>query len=335
MKSLFFVSSPLEMICAIEARSQFKTTNNILVLYLFDLDKKIIESINSLTDTWQQIHTLERSSINYGKKWIVLTNTLKKDKYQYLFTGGMTFSAHFLHNINYQKQYFLDDGTLTLTNVSYFKKHGNLTKKMSLFPGHNKTKIKHKLNEALHNLFGHKLRGKWEKLNLFTFFDFNKHQNIHVKKNKLLWFEKVKSEKELTVNNNLVYVIGTPLVFAKVVSEEYYHTLLHKIEVYFADKKIVYIPHRWERKEDVNKVKSVFNFDIKKNKTIIELDFLTQGVLPKHIAGTTSTALFTLKHLYPNATTYTTGIDLENVFNEKKDAFKAILEYQKGLFKEI
>ncbi|MEE9350244.1 MAG: hypothetical protein V3U80_09375 [Flavobacteriaceae bacterium] len=333
MKSLFFVSSPLEMICAIEARKQFKTKDTILVLYLFDVDKKIIEYIMSLDEKWPTIYKPFRSSINYGKKWVKLTNQLKKEKYHYFFSSGMTFSANLIYNINYKELYFLDDGTLTLTNVAYFNEHGNLTKKLSLFPGHNKFKFKHKVNEAIHYLFGHKLRGKWNSLSLFTFFDIPKSNNIHIARNELTWFHQLKEKKVLKPTDDLVFIIGTPLVEVKIISKAYYHKLLQKIVTHFSSKKIVYVPHRWEDKNNVSHLKSLFNFEVRFNKNIIEMDFLIESILPKHIAGTISTALFTLKKLYPKATIYNAAVDLDEVNPLNKEAVKAIKEHQKDLFK--
>ena len=188
MKSLFFVSSPLELICAIEARRQFKTENSILVLYLFDKDKPIIEYIMSLSNGWQEIYRPYRDSINYGKRWLIMLKKIKKQEYEYLFTTGMTFASHFLFNIKYKKYYFLDDGTLTLRNVSHFKKKGSLSNHISLFLGENKLGLKYKWKEFSYYFLGHKHRGILNKLNLFTFFDIPKSKNIDIVRNKLLWF---------------------------------------------------------------------------------------------------------------------------------------------------
>lgn len=335
MNSLFFVSSPLEMICAIEARSQFQTKNNILVLYLFEVDISIVNYIISLGEKWEKVYRLNRSSINYGKKFVVLTNKLKKNKYQYFFSTGMTFAAHFLFNIQFEKQYFLDDGTLTLHNVSLFEKEGSLTRKLSLFPGHDKYKFKHKLNEALHFLFGHKLRGKVEELNLFTFFKIQKKPKIHVVENKLLWFDKIKKTNILNQEDNLVYIIGSPLVFAKIINENYYFELIQQIIAKFSNKKMIYVKHRWEQKEDIENIQKRFNLKILENENIIEIDFLKKGILPKHIVGTISTALFTLKNLYPSANIYSTSLELQKVYEDKRISVSSILDYQKGLFKKI
>jgi len=334
MRSLFFVSSPLEMISAIEARRKFNTQENVLVLYLFEKDKPIVEYIKSLNDPWKKIYYIDRDYDNLGQRWIDYLKRIKKYKFDFLFTSSMPFSAHFFFNIKYKKYYFLDDGTLTLTNVTHFKKEKNLKKQLSLFMAEGKTSFKFKKEELKYFLKGHTLRGNIKKLSLFTFFDIPATKNIEIVKNELDWFMSIKKEKKISILKNTVYIIGSSMSDEKIISKEYYFELLSRIQKQFELSSIYYIPHRWEKDEKIEEIQQIFNFTIKPNKSIIEIDFIINNEIPEIIVGTISTALFTLQKLYPESTIYSTSVDIERILS-KKYAIKAILSYQKNQFLKI
>ncbi len=334
MKSLFFVSSPLEMISAIEAREKFNINDNELVLYLLDKDIPIVDYILSLSKPWNKIDRIYRNYDNLGNRWLSYLKKYKKNKYEYLFTTSMPFTAHFLFNINYKSHFFLDDGTLTLTNITYFKKKQNLKNQISLFIAEGKGAFKWKKKEFIYFLKGHRLRGNWKKLSVFTFFDIKVGKNMNIVKNELLWFNGIKKEKKIKVINNTVYIIGSSMPDENIISKEYYFELLSRIQKKFSSKNIYYIPHRWEKEQKILAIKKQFGFTIKPNKSIIEIDFLMQNQIPEIVAGTISTALFTIKKLYPETKVYSTSLDIEKVL-DKKTAIESILTYQKNMFLEI
>lgn len=329
MKSLFLVNSPLEMISAIEAREHFNISKTKLLLYISDTDRKIIQFLLNESGKWSDIKWISRKSY-YGLSWILLIKKLKKQKYHYFFSPMGSLTGHFLFNLQFNHHFFLDDGTQTLTLVDYYKKNKDFSKKMSLFEGKNKYGFKYNLIELLHNLFNHKFRGEHIVPNFFTFFDIEKSEEQIVVKNNFNWFRSLSNKKNDFVKiHDTIYIIGTALVTDKYFSIEYYISVLQKMKTHYKNKKLIYIFHRRETKDQLQQIKNQVNIDIQKNKYLIEIDFFMENIIPTHIVGTISTALFTLKKLYGNAINIDTfSLDMNETTDAKKDILQSVLEVQ-------
>ncbi len=329
MKSLFLVNSPLEMISAIEARAHFSITKTKLLLYISDTDKKVIRFLLKKSGKWDDIKWISRKSY-YGLSWIRLIKKLKKENYNYFLSPIGSLTSHFLFNLKFKKHYFLDDGTLTLTLADYYKKNKDISKKMSLFEGKDKYGIKYNLIEWLHKIFNHKFRGVHVAPNFFTFFDIKDWEGQTVILNNFNWFNSLSNNKEASKKiDEIVYIIGTALVTDKILSLEYYISILKKMKNKYSDKKIIYIFHRRETKEQLKKIKKETGILIQENEYLIEIDFFMNNIIPTHIVGTVSTALFTLKKIYGhNLKIDTFSIETNQIANNHQIGFKAVLESQ-------
>lgn len=325
MKSLFFVSKPLEMLGAIEARYQFKIDEAILVLKVEKNDKKTVDFLIEKSGNWNNIIITNNKS-SYGLSWLKLTKKLKKEKYQYLFTRAFSIAAYFVNNLNYKECYLLDDGAATIAIADKIQNEGNLTKQFSLFRGKNKSGFKYDLIQKIYSLNSIEVEKKVDNINFFTYYDLSSFGNLKFVENKFSWLHSIKKPSEK--DENKVYLLGTNVVNGNIMFFDDYLETLNKISQYYREKEIIYIPHGRENTEHLNQIKQIDNLEIRKNKFNVELDFLLNNVTPKYIAGTITTALITLKLIYKEARIDFFNFENEKVFKEKREVVNNLYNYQ-------
>ena len=335
MKSLFFVSKPLEMLGAIEARHQFKIDKAILVLKVERGDENTVDFLIEKSGNWNDIIRTNNNS-SYGLSWLKLTKKLKKEGYQYLFTRAFPIASYFVNNLNYKKCYLLDDGVATIAIANKFQKEGNLTKQFSLFRGKNKSGFKYDLIQKIYSLNSIEVERNINDVSFFTYYDLSSFEKINFVKNKFSWLNSVKNKEEKSEENK-IYLLGTNVVNGNIMLFGDYLETLNKISQYYKDKEIIYIPHGREKAEHLNQIKQIDNFQIRKNKLNVELDFLLNDEIPKYIAGTITTALITLKLIYNEAAIDFFNFENDKVFEDKRKVVNDLYDYQKRYinFKEI
>jgi hypothetical protein len=191
----------------------------------------------------------------------------------------------------------LDDGTATIKIHKEFLKNKNLNNRFSLFGGLNKSGFKYDAIEFIYKLFKIKTNGEVNSVNFFTFFEINASKNVNIYPNKMKWIKQLQPSEFSVSEQDFVYVIGTNVINAKIVAQSDYLTTLLMIKQNYSPKKIIYIPHVMESEEFLKNLNKN-NIEIKHNKYNIELDFLLNGISPRHIAGTISTSLISLKMIY-------------------------------------
>lgn len=328
MKTLFFISKPLEMLGAIEARKQFKITQSVLVIRVENHERATIDLLIEKSGNWQEVIFANAKS-SYGLSWIRLLKKLQKEPYEYLFARAFPISSYFVHNLKYEKLFLLDDGTATINIVEEFKNQKNLTKRFSLFRGKNKSGFIYSFVAFIYQKANILVEKPVEKGNVYTIYDIESIPNLTIIKNEFQWIQSLK-KKQKNEKEDAVFIIGTDVVEVKMLSQKSYITTLKKIAAFYKGKKIIYIPHGRERANGVLKIKNDLGFTIRKNKYNVELDFVLNNLFPTHIVGTISTALITLKLIYKEGL----QVDFFN-FNEKflslegKENIINIVEYQK------
>ena len=300
-KSLFFVSKPLELLGAIEAKKQFNLTHSVLVYSCKDnADKKTIEFLIEMHGDWNEVIFVKNKPY-YGLFWVRLINKLKKENYQYLFTRAFSAAAYFVHNLSYQKHFLLDDGAATIEISREFASNRNLTKRFSLFRGLNKTGKKYTIISFIYNIFNIYVEKEVIFANFFTFYNIEESNNLTVVTNKMQWLKELSKTTSPTKNKEIVYVIGTDVIQCKIVNQDDYLNTIKSIKEHYPTKQICYIPHLNEEESFIDLVKE-HGVSIQKNKFTIELDFILNNIIPLHIAGTISTALISLKLIYGSET---------------------------------
>ena len=276
--NIFIVSSPLQIMNAIEAVDYFKTSNHILIILYTD-NKKQLSQMKRLLKfiDWYTIEyiPLPQKSIDkiiFSKNIYHSLKFIEKDKIYKVFVGEYR-SDHVNHIVNTLSDkniYLLDDG---LAQLSYHNEMGDQSYKV---------KVRRLVYKALFY--------KLQKIN-YTFFTIFDIQNEKIIKNNYSFFKKYISDKQI---ENSIYFIGQPFVELGIMREENYKKSLAKIIDFYKEKKFTYILHRREKIENIKKLSLELNFEYKIFDNLIEFEMITSKIIPSEFATFYSTAIVTL-----------------------------------------
>jgi hypothetical protein len=297
--NLFLVTSPLQYICALEAKHYFDCKNNILLLvnqksaHGLKQQKNLIKS-----NDWDHI-----ISINRGNRSLSIPKSIKEIKkligiqdikhfFYAEYNGWIT--KLLIRNLPINKEIYFDDGTLTLLEYPTY-----IIPKASFHRPRFLQDIIIKLNGC--QPIG--LLPQSENLEIFSMFDledggFKRHKNN---------LEQLK----LHYGNPKLYNADASIGFIgqggvgdknKKTIDEYLQGLNEIINKF--DKEIIYFPHRTEKEEIRNL--------LKKNKKIIyhhseyplEIELIDKKIQLSALIGNYSTVMFTCKLLYPDMPIY-------------------------------
>ena len=297
-KNLIIIGSPLQLINAVEAVHFFKLENIVLVITfngLLSNNIQIEEQISSLR--CEEIIKIYPSSVSKFLQYLKLIKYLQKYKFEKLFIGelGSAFRI-ILANIDKEKVFLLDDGTATIVDYERSIKINKINR--------------YSLKELRFLTFGLKIKVK-DKINLFTYYNLEKLPGFEVIKNNLEYMK-----KDFVLNNidydDTIFFFGQPSeIFSDKKELELY---LYKIVNKFSDKKIFYIPHRSQTKDEINNIMLVNkNIKILEINMPVERYFLDNGIYPKYAISYISTALTTTKILFPECNVNYTKIKNPNL----------------------
>ena len=126
-KSFFFVESPLQLLCAIEAKNHFKFLKNILIIRLnnSNLNNKQILKTLEYDNSFEEIIILKIDHTFSLYKVGLIFIKLLLNKYDTIFVGDIRsrIVKFFQKFIRVQKLYLLDDGLPTL---SYYERDSKI-----------------------------------------------------------------------------------------------------------------------------------------------------------------------------------------------------------------
>ncbi|OCL94154.1 hypothetical protein [Aliarcobacter thereius] len=284
-KNLFIINSPLQLLNSQEAIYKFEL-KNIIIVAIYNRSVKNIEQIEAQLEKIDCDEIVRFNPLKEGKLqgYVKLIKYLKRYNYEYIFTGEIEdfrFRA-IVANMNKTKFFLLDEGSATVVLYE------NVIKKNII--------NKFKLKSIKFVLNGLKINLK-DTINFFTYYDFKPLNNGVVVKNKLKYLK-----KDFNIDNffcdDTLFFLGQPLhIFYD--SEEFKNSLKKIIEKN-KDKQIVYIPHR-EDKETLKIIADNYNrINILELNQPIEKYFLQVGIYPRNLISYSSTALTTIKILFPN-----------------------------------
>lgn len=310
-KALFFISKPLEMLAAIEAREQFNVGSTYLVIKAKKNDLETIQFLIQKSGNWSKV-IYSKKKTSYGLSWVILLKKLKKIKFDLLFIRAFPIASYFIHNLKYKTFYLLDDGNATINISSEFKNKQNLKSRLSLF-GLKDDKFKYRLITKIYTFLGIKIKNDVSRISFFTFYQLDEVLNQMVVINQMNWLCKLKYDNHLNELNNSVFIVGTNVCNAQIINEFDYFDYLKGLISHYPDKKVFYIPHKREKGCFLQKIQNNLNLEIRTTKFNLELDFLLNNEIPMNLVGSISTALLTMKFMYKNT------IDVRfSKFNEVK-----------------
>jgi len=304
LDNLFVIRSPLQLINCIEAINYFNLKDNILVI-IYNNTENTNKQIDNLIDLYPWKNIIRLNQEQKRSKffiYIALIKKLKKERYNYLFFGDFgSIYKLIIANVKKNQVWYVDDGVGT---INVYK---------SILVDNTLNKLSSRMLRFL--LAGLSIKIK-DDINLFTYFDLKPLKHSKVIYNGLEYFSKQYLQN--SVNDDIVYILGQPLVETNLLLEDDYFYYLDSIKSMF-DKKIIYIPHRTEViDERMNRYKSD-DFEILEIDVPVELYFMNQKINPYHIVSFLTTALFTLKKLYKKTKYSYIYIPSDKILERKED----------------
>ena len=328
--NIYFISTPGQMLSAIEAQNYFKTKNNILVILFFVVrDGKNIDQMSKLSKLfpYDMLLTYQNKSAKFYISYIPFLQKMKKFKTNYLFIGFNTILyRRFVANIDYKKLYYLDDGVHTITThqdiykYSYNKK---FTKPEYIpFPKTlNFLKVKFIYGKSFL-----KADANLKDLNFFTVYNLKQLKNEHIVKHNFSYVRSLFINKQIP--DDKVYVLGQPLVEQVGVKQENYNNYLISLFKYYGNKDIIFIPHRLEKIDETIKIYMENNgIALFIPNEPIEFYFLNNKIYPGYLASFITSALFNIKKIFPKTDAKAFEIDLSELDKHQQRGITLIYKH--------
>lgn len=268
MNSISLVESPLQLLNAYEAESYFKSQTN---LYLVRLSNDIVND--------EQILGLLEFLLLREKSTIFTINSKKKgfiDLFKIFFLKfyityiSKKFETLFIGNIESGLFSFL---------INKIKKE----KIILLDDGAKSITIQKNFSDNYNYDF-------------FSFYDLVPLKNQAIYKNS---FKRLQEMMVETTSESTTLILGSKLSEMSIIEEKYYLYLIKKISHYFQDETLIYIPHREEDKNKLEKIacemKSII---IKHIDYPVEFYPINENKKVKKVVSFYSTALYTMSKIY-------------------------------------
>lgn len=301
-KALFIINSPFQGLCMLEAIRYFDIKDYDVILR-----EDSIEKNNAMLEKLFQDQSIKyhRVKINHIIKDVLLNIRRISTKYTRFFigdyySGGIcAYSMSLFLAARYAEITYLDDGAQTFRAFST--------------PPYPRFKSK----RLLYLVRAYEFLNFYKRIssnNFFTIFNVSSnkynvyHNDLSLLKEKLL---KGKVEGSFIIGTNSS---SLPL-------NEDYLLLLERVinRLRKESEEITYCPHR--RDKNIKKVLDFCrNNDVKifETEVSVEYDFIERHINPKHVIGFGSSALFSLKALYPDATIENVRVELTDKSHQQR-----------------
>jgi alpha-2,8-polysialyltransferase (POLYST) len=308
MKNVFLVKTPLQLLNAMEAKYFFNLDKKQCVLIIMG-DRKSQHQLLMLSeavDEWEDVIVLNNvclffgnpfnkcnsfwfkcfGRINFFNKSIFNIRRLNKiSRYigdvDYIFLGYVkyVFMRHFANITPHKKIYLLDDGSATLI-VANQRNQGITVDSDIGFKGWLKLFVKKFFQGIKSQDLKH--------YNYFTMYDIDSSADDLIVRND---YRYLRSSSELLPVTSDIYFIGGPLSEVGMLSQDSYFDHLRRVQKFYSGKKIIYVAHRRESKDKLDKIKTELDFEVKLFDYPIEYQLAFVGPRPEIVASFVSTAL--------------------------------------------
>lgn len=331
--NLFLVTSPFQLICAIEARNHYNTKTNILVIR-YEKSKHSQAQMDLLLDQdeWLEVIFLGRKSKIWEirKLFIHLKKINSKLHFESIFYADYSAwrTAVLLHNITVDKEVMFDDGIGTLREYS---------EKIKPEIKISRNKPTRDILLKLINLKPPRLIYPREYFSFFTFFNLH-NCRFHIENNSLSTIkEKLNSAKCFHPSAKAGF-IGQGMVDEKGVQLEKYQEII-KTLIDMHPQGIIYFPHRTEKNTVKEIISSIPHLEYHQSSLPIELEIGKKQLRLCAIYSITSTAAVTIEKIYPDIPIWNIDVPVKyytiKEFGENFQEVSKILNLKKAKLTKI
>lgn len=300
--TVILVSSPFQTLNALEAISALNIDNPVFLILGNDVSAKMTgELVTKCGYSFECVSVLSSA-------FEIIKNCRKYGKHKRIIVGDYYSIPFFLMSMAMIVRgghiVYVDDGNTTLSLLP------PVSRKRLLF--------KNIIKQTFYNLLHIYKNSKHISRSYFTFYDVeDRGFPLPVIKNNL-----TRMSQNISVSPRDIYIIGTNTHQLQLTRAEYVYQLeliLNYVKVAYPGHRVFYCPHR----RDLNQYDSdceTLEICMYNTEASVELDFVTNGIYPSVVIGFGSTALLTLKYIFPKASI----IDL--VFHHSDDTL--VKEYR-------
>ena len=293
--NVFIVTSPFQYICANEARVAYQSTENLLVLIEQDnpTGQRQMASLLNEND-WQHVMRFPRNKrTTVTPKIIKQILALSQGQLDTLF-----YSEYFawrskllIRNLPFKKHVFFDDGTMT-----FFDYYDHIETKAEYYRPRWLQDFQLRLKGI--KPIGH--LGYFDNTEIFSIFHFEncittlRENNLAVLQDQIEQYSGNAKSQDVFIGQGSVDEPGR-------ISLSEYLDLIRAAITPDQPEPLLYIPHRTEAGHVTEQVKSLEGVQYHIPDFPIEIELMKAQVEPKTIIGLSSTALYTLSKIYPDA----------------------------------
>ena len=312
--NLFLVTSPLQYICALEAKEYFKCENNILLLVNQKSEHGLIQQ-NKLIDKskWDHIVTISRD--NRSKqvplaikqiKAILAEQPIKRFFYAE-YNGWRT--KLLLRNLPVEQEIYFDDGTMTLLEYGKF-----------ILPGkpYSRPRFLVDLKIRVNGCKPIGILAQSQNIEIFSMFDLAESKfKLHT--NNLSSLKRHYGNPKLYNPLAPIGIIGQGAIGDKDQPsiDEYVQSILDLAEA--ISSEILYFPHRTEKPAVRKKLESHSKVRYHYGEYPLEIELIDKNITLSALVGAYSTAMFTCRKLYPEM-----PIIARNVYHREPDFLRML-----------
>ena len=293
--SVFVVTSPFQALCAIAAIRQLEITDYKMFLYVPRSDPRNSQTIKLLKDndieyTLYKTYSFLNTFLNYRFKLGAICR--RKNHYLRLFVGDFRNYMQLYIGANYVSNssslIYLDDGNVTIALLK-----DQITNPLS------------GLNKLLFTIIS-KYRNITPFKNMMTIYDDIPNTKYHISPLNLSYAIRGKKNKS-SEGGKGVFVVGTNIKLYCLAMQYKYDDYVNKLDeimyrlrLEYPKEPVIYIPHGRDTSEDAQDICHRYGCEFRKLDVMVEIELLRLSYSPLAVYGFTSSALYTLKKLYPD-----------------------------------
>ena len=316
---LFFVNTPFQALCAVEAIKSFDIREYCFYVSYFHNENRLnqIDAILKLYNISYKSFLLKKTSVFS----FLMKCTFKRKKYDKAFVGDyytILFSLFSIFSLKCKgKLVYMDDGNST---IDIFK--GRLAPSKNGLIAQRLRKI-----TMLIGMY----RGIEVEKNFYSIFPDIPNPKYHVIENT---FSHIRNDYNTNNYITLSLIVGTVLegyCEENNLTKKQYHSALEELFIKAKNEtaNLLYIPHGRDRDSVVIDLCRRHNIEYRRLDVCIELYILQNGILPKFVYGFSSSALYSLKKMFPEADVSNIRIVSSNPSKEYEDI--AVYYHQHGI----
>ncbi len=315
--SVFVVSSPLQILCALSAIKQLEIKEYKIIVYLLKGDCRKTQMINLMEKNnikYTLISYINIFTIQLVKLFAIIR---RKNEYSRLFIGDIRNIVEifigYCHVSDNSTVVSLDDGNGIIAILK--NKASRLTTNCNL--------------KILNTIF--KYRHLYPYKNLLTIYSDIPNPNYCIKE---LQLNNVASSSDRKRGYKNVIIVGTyiaaycePVGISEQDFIKRLSALMKKIKADYPNEEVIFVPHGRENSNYGEVLCKENGCTYKRPNIMIELELLDSPFIPKAIYGFTSGALFTLKKMFPETRVVNILFDMGKNVKESYNEYIDISDY--------